>query len=100
MTTRTKIGDLIFLNSKSFIPHKVVRKRPGTVQVENVENGFRMFVSSFEIISIKQIKQLKIEIESILERNKRLGYTVLNKNSVDELQLELNLINNRLEGLK
>lgn len=100
MTIRTKVGDLIFLNSKSPLPYKVVGKKPGTVQVENITNGFKMFVTPSRMISIRQTKQRKIEIESILERNKQSNPRFLDENDIDKFQLELNLINNRLERLK
>lgn len=100
MTARTKIGDLIFLNSKSPLPYKVVGKRPGATQVENITNGFRMFVAPSRIISIRQTENRKKEIESILERNRRSGSVILDKDDIDELQLELDLINERLERLK
>lgn len=100
MTARTKIGDLIFLNSKSPLPYKVVGKRPGATQVENITNGFRMFVAPARIISIRQTENRKKEIESILERNRRSGSVILDREDIDELQLELDLINERLERLK
>lgn len=59
-----------------------------------------MFVTPSRMISIRQTKQRKIEIESILERNKQSNPRFLDENDIDKFQLELNLINNRLERLK
>ena len=100
MTARAKTGDLIFLDSKSPCPYRVTGKRDGFTQVENVENGFKMFVAPSRIISIKQTENRKKEIESILDHNKRSGSVILDRDDIDELQLELDLINNRLEKLK
>ena len=100
MTVRTKTGDLVFLESKSPCPYRVTGKRDGFTQVENVVNGFKMFVNTKQIISIKQTENRKKEIESILDHNKRSGSVILDRDDIDELQLELDLINNRLEKLK
>ena len=100
MTVRTKTGDLVFLESKSPCPYRVIGKRDGFTQVENVVNGFKMFVDTKQIISIKQTENRKKEIESILDHNKRSGSVILDRDDIDDLQLELDLINNRLEKLK
>lgn len=99
MSLHFKIGEKVFLKSRTPNLFLVLQRKDNFVQVEDTKTQFKMFVKPNEIVTIKAEKDRKAEIEKLLRQNTLSGCIILDRDDVEELEEELGFIDSRLKGL-